>query len=1195
MAMGTGLWSRGSKAFVVGAVAAACFLFGPGPARAQNCVLQNVSTFGSVIWAGSPAANQGAANAFDGTTGTVYSGISSTAPYIGRDLGTPRALRRIDYARTSSYTFSGKVQYSDNGATFVDAGVTVYMGAEDSTSRSVTIPSVGAHRYWVIRDLRDDGYHQVGELKFFACSQNEPPVVTGPANQTHSIGTSVSVSIPATDPEGRPLMFSATGLPSGLSVNASTGVISGTIGGNATVYSVIASASDGVLAATRPFTWKITDPMCSLEPATLGAVVSGGGVYPGQDAAKAFDGSLTSWYSGVSSAGTYVGLDFGFMGGRRIRRIEVPAGASYTFYGKVQYSDDGVTFTDTGYVLTPGTFDLNDLGEHRFWVIRDLQDDPYLQANEIRMYACLKFGAGTALFDSFTSTVAQSLNHHLLDIAPGGLRWHWLTGPYLPSVANGKVSQTGAWAGYTAWTVNVGLANVNVGVDVTSTAYSPSGGLVLRATDENNYLLLRYKGPYLYRRQGGQLHPLGAANLSFASGETHRIEARMSGSSIEVYADNVLVFAVTETFNQAATRHGVVWHGDDSTARLDNFSLTSTERISGPPPGNGCEVFVSPGVLYVDNHAGTYLVNTTVPPGCPVDSNSQSDFIGIVPSGKPNTVAFTIENTHTARIGYLAVGGNTVTVHQSAGTTPDCSVTAAPSSLVVPASGGSGDITISASSSCGWTAYSDHAWMSIGGSLTGIGSGTIGYHVGSNPGTERTTTLFVSGQQVRVYQAGANGSSCSYSVSPASFQIAAGTHTAQVHVVTQSGCGWTASSQTGFVGITSGFSGAGDGTVSFHIESNDSGEERAGHVTVAGTVVAINQSGSVGCDYSVMPTVARISPASESGAVVVTTAPGCVWSAHASGFLSVIGEMTRSGPGVLMYTAPANPSTSSRTDSLLIAGTTVSITQSGMLSVTNHPSESCPISLSLDAVAVPASGGNRVIDFFTPQTCSWEADSTDSWITITSQTGGTGSDGVEFSVAGNTGSARSGAVVVGSHVIEVFQGGNSAPETTEWQTEWQGVQVSVTNSGAIVYGPYASMRWESYPNVDAPGLNSCFGNCGAGCSSRLNPCGGRTQWWELQILTEPQIIGNSSWQDVLCYGEPNACYLYTFERYQAMGRWIYHGFAAAGCQIHDTHCNEFLWGATCLIFGGCGTKWNEDWQYDDVVVGSKIVSIEELP
>src|SRR5262245_25413648 len=140
--MRTGQSRRVRYAFTMSAVAAAFYLFTPRAAGAQTCPQQEVSTFGSVIWAGSSAANQGPANAFDGATERGYSGVTSTTPYIGRDLGTPRALRRIDYVRTWSYTFSGKVQYSDNGTTFIDAGVNVYVGAANATWRSVTIPDV---------------------------------------------------------------------------------------------------------------------------------------------------------------------------------------------------------------------------------------------------------------------------------------------------------------------------------------------------------------------------------------------------------------------------------------------------------------------------------------------------------------------------------------------------------------------------------------------------------------------------------------------------------------------------------------------------------------------------------------------------------------------------------------------------------------------------------------------------------------------------------------------------------------------------------------------------------------------------------------------------------------------------------------------------------------------------------------------
>jgi hypothetical protein len=55
-----------------------------------------------------------------------------------------------------------------------------------------------------------------------------PPTVTNPGNQSNAQGDAVALSITASDPAG-PLSYTATGLPPGLTINNSTGVIYGTI------------------------------------------------------------------------------------------------------------------------------------------------------------------------------------------------------------------------------------------------------------------------------------------------------------------------------------------------------------------------------------------------------------------------------------------------------------------------------------------------------------------------------------------------------------------------------------------------------------------------------------------------------------------------------------------------------------------------------------------------------------------------------------------------------------------------------------------------------------------------------------------------------------------------------------------------------------------------------------------------------
>ena len=83
--------------------------------------------------------------------------------------------------------------------------------------------------------------------------------VTSPGNQTGTVGTAASLQIHATDSAaGQTLTYSATGLPAGLSINSSTGLISGTPT-TATTYSVTVTARDTTGATgSASFTWTIS-------------------------------------------------------------------------------------------------------------------------------------------------------------------------------------------------------------------------------------------------------------------------------------------------------------------------------------------------------------------------------------------------------------------------------------------------------------------------------------------------------------------------------------------------------------------------------------------------------------------------------------------------------------------------------------------------------------------------------------------------------------------------------------------------------------------------------------------------------------------------------------------------------------------------------------------------------------------------
>ena len=115
---------------------------------------------------------------------------------------------------------------------------------------------------------------------------------------------------------------------------------------------------------------------------------------------------------------------------------------------------------------------------------------------------------------------------------------------------------------------------------------------------------------------------------------------------------------------------------------------------------------------------------------------------------------------------------------------------------------------------------------------------------------------------------------CSYSLNSAGQSFATEGGLGSFNVLTGSGCGWTAVSSAGFITITSGEIGNGNGAVTFEVAANI-GAARAGAITVAGLVFAIEQAG-LGLQFYPLPSPVRLLDTRSGGEI-----SGCTTSAGA--------------------------------------------------------------------------------------------------------------------------------------------------------------------------------------------------------------------------------------------------------------------------------------------------------------------------
>ena len=368
------------------------------------------------------------------------------------------------------------------------------------------------------------------------------------------------------------------------------------------------------------------------------------------------------------------------------------------------------------------------------------------------------------------------------------------------------------------------------------------------------------------------------------------------------------------------------------------------------------------------------------------------------------------------------------TTNVTAPTTSKCAVTATSSIDSAPAGGADATVNVDTTRDCIWSASTSTSWITLGGTTTGQGSGSVDARIAANPSpVGRSGAVSVNGLSVAISQAAAP---CTYSVAPANAAINPAGGSVTVQVGTIAGCAWTSSSGISWLTVTGGGNGPGSATVA---AAANGGSIRSGSVTIAGQTVTITQGAPTplppapnpvptpnplpACTYAVSPASHDFGAAGAVFSVALTTASTCAWTVHSNvAWVVVVGAASGSGDATVALSAAPNTG-AARAGTVTIGGQTVSVTQDAL-------APPCNYTLSPKSATFTQNAGSGTVTVTAGQACAWTATPDASWVAITSGVSGIGSGTVRYTVSANSDKKdRHGTISVADQTFAIAQGG----------------------------------------------------------------------------------------------------------------------------------------------------------------------------
>jgi hypothetical protein len=389
-----------------------------------------------------------------------------------------------------------------------------------------------------------------------------------------------------------------------------------------------------------------------------------------------------------------------------------------------------------------------------------------------------------------------------------------------------SIASASEGSGNTAVTIRVdGLAGAQRAGNVTI------GGIVLRVEQSS----------------GPAPNPNPDPNCTYAVGTPPAISFDRNGGTRELpvttspgcnwgasaSADWITIVSGQSGSGSGAVRISVAANG--GSARSASLRIGSeTIAIS---QASACAISVNPTSLSATSAAGTGIVQVSTDPGCGWSATSATTWITVTDGATgagSGQVRFSIAaNSGPAREGAIAIGGRVVAITQASG----CTYSISPAVHDVGGAGATGSVSVTTAAGCAWNASGGAEWIALA-SRSGTGPGQVGFTVSANSSPPRIGTFTVAGYLVTVNQA----SPCAWVFVPPLHQFDANGGNGAILVIVTGSCNWNAVSDVGWITVTAGASGVGNGLVQFVVATNG-GAARTGSLTIAGQRYEVKQAG----------------------------------------------------------------------------------------------------------------------------------------------------------------------------------------------------------------------------------------------------------------------------------------------------------------------------------------------------------------